>query len=1074
MTKRRRHQPCFGRLSLFTLLLSYSVAIEHAALAVPASDAEKSQAQRWIAAKFQAIPEKLPSRAHLTLNLRGRLLKNMATTKVYHTEVGSLPLKIADQTFPRGIYCPSTGSITVRLPSPGKTFQAIFGIDSNRVQSFYSNAGQGSVVGTVAIDGNERYRSHVMKEGLRGESVKVELDGAEEFTLTMTDAGDGVVERVDFNQADWAEARVELRNGQTVWLGDLPTAPLRTPYSSDLPFSFDYGGQPARELLGTWKQTTSKRVIDKQRTERTLLWQDPASGLQVRCVSIEYQDFPVVEWKLFFKNTGDKPTALIENVLPLDSQFERHNEGEFTLHHSNGSPHSLVKMSDPTDYAPRTTTLSPQESFDLGSKIGLPASHDLPFFNLEWNNQGIIVAIGWPGQWSASFQRNQDRGLTLQAGQELTHFKLFPGEEVRSPLIAMMFWQGSHWQRAQNLWRAWMIQHNLPRTGDGQLPPAHHAASSSAYYMESTGATISNQKMFIDRYREENIKPDYWWIDAGWYDYEDYWLNVGTWRPNQKRFPDGLHPISDHLHANDMKMILWFAPECVTRGSLIDRTHPEWLLKGGAEWWMGHALIQGEFPAHTNDSGLTLFEDVAAFGTGNPDATAQGRTQLADGEWHLVTATRFVDREADRSELNLYIDGQLERRSFSTNTRPLDANISWGVGRQHQTRGIVGDIDDVRIYDTALNAQQVAAVYARNDTLAPFAHYPFDGHTLDVVGEHHGEHIGSGEYQYIVGSTQASKDQALRFNNDYGVEIPNHVPNDFTLSCWVRMESPQAPPYGRGDFRLLNLSEPDCVAWLVDHIDEQIEKQGVDLYRHDGMPPLSYWRANDLPDRQGITEMKHVAGLLHFWDELKRRHPMLRIDICSGGGSRNELETLRRAVPLWRSDYAYETTGMQTLTYGMLPWIPYFGTAINATDSYTFLSQLAPANVTSWDVRRRDFDYDFCRRMLKIRSAVTDFYYADFYPLTSYRTENDVWMAWQFHDPESETGIVQAFRRPQSPANSLQLRLQEIQHDKRYQFSNLMDDTSFILDGKEIQTNGLPVTLNQRRTATLLHYQVVP
>jgi alpha-galactosidase len=33
-------------------------------------------------------------------------------------------------------------------------------------------------------------------------------------------------------------------------------------------------------------------------------------------------------------------------------------------------------------------------------------------------------------------------------------------------------------------------------------------------------------------------------------------------------------------------------------------------------------------------------------------------------------------------------------------------------------------------------------------------------------------------------------------------------------------------------------------------------------------------------------------------------NPQLRIDSCASGGRRNDLETMRRAVPLWRSDYA--------------------------------------------------------------------------------------------------------------------------------------------------------------------------
>jgi hypothetical protein len=30
----------------------------------------------------------------------------------------------------------------------------------------------------------------------------------------------------------------------------------------------------------------------------------------------------------------------------------------------------------------------------------------------------------------------------------------------------MLFWQGGDTVRAQNLWRRWMIAHNLPRTAD--------------------------------------------------------------------------------------------------------------------------------------------------------------------------------------------------------------------------------------------------------------------------------------------------------------------------------------------------------------------------------------------------------------------------------------------------------------------------------------------------------------------------------------------------------------------------------------------------------------------------------
>jgi alpha-galactosidase len=39
------------------------------------------------------------------------------------------------------------------------------------------------------------------------------------------------------------------------------------------------------------------------------------------------------------------------------------------------------------------------------------------------------------------------------------------------------------------------------------------------------------------------------------------------------------------------------------------------------------------------------------------------------------------------------------------------------------------------------------------------------------------------------------------------------------------------------------------------------------------------------------------------------------IDTCASGGHRNDLETLRRSVPLLRSDYIMEPIGQQCHTY---------------------------------------------------------------------------------------------------------------------------------------------------------------
>ena len=85
----------------------------------------------------------------------------------------------------------------------------------------------------------------------------------------------------------------------------------------------------------------------------------------------------------------------------------------------------------------------------------------------------------WSSAGPANGPRNSLRddatGLQVRGGQELTRFKLHPGEEVRAPLAVLQFWKGD-WIRSQNIWRRWMLAHNLPRPGGKPLPPAIMAA----------------------------------------------------------------------------------------------------------------------------------------------------------------------------------------------------------------------------------------------------------------------------------------------------------------------------------------------------------------------------------------------------------------------------------------------------------------------------------------------------------------------------------------------------------------------------------------------------------------------
>lgn len=294
--------------------------------------------------------------------------------------------------------------------------------------------------------------------------------------------------RPKWDQADWADARVTLADGRDVWLADLPLGPLSRPYSLEAPFSFRYGEHDSAELLPTWRVEHTNRDLGMQRTEYVETYTDPQTGLVVRCVAVTYSDFPVVEWTVYLKNSSSTPTPTLQNVRALDTEFERTAEGEFLLHHSKGSPNS------PTDFQPFATPLPPGDERTFSSIGGRPADGDFCYFNLEWAGEGVIAGLGWPGQWAARVSRDRQRGVRISAGQQLTHFRLLPGEEVRTPLVAVQFWQGD-WIGAQNVRRRWMIAHNLPRPGR-HLPPPQLAGGSGRQTIEMQDANEENQKDF--------------------------------------------------------------------------------------------------------------------------------------------------------------------------------------------------------------------------------------------------------------------------------------------------------------------------------------------------------------------------------------------------------------------------------------------------------------------------------------------------------------------------------------------------------------------------------------------------
>jgi alpha-galactosidase len=195
------------------------------------------------------------------------------------------------------------------------------------------------------------------------------------------------------------------------------------------------------------------------------------------------------------------------------------------------------------------------------------------------------------------------------------------------------------------------------------------------------------------------------------------------------------------------------------------------------------------------------------------------------------------------------------------------------------------------------------------------------------------------------------------------------------------------------------------------------------------------------------------------------------IDTCASGGRRNDLETLRRAIPLWRTDWRCEPIGTQCCTYGISLWIPLSGTGAADVDAYVFRSNMVPFTNCLFDIRVKTLDYNLLRRLAAQWRAIADGYFGDFYPLTEYSMTKDSWMAWQFDCPEAGNGFVQAFRREKCIFEVGRLRLQGLDPAAQYEVCDLDTAKPQQVSGRELTAKGLLVTIPEQPGAVVITYK---
>ena len=279
---------------------------------------------------------------------------------------------------------------------------------------------------------------------------------------------------------------------------------------------------------------------------------------------------------------------------------------------------------------------------------------------------------------------------------------------------------------------------------------------------------------------------------------------------------------------------------------------------------------------------------------------------------------------------------------------------------------------------------------------------------------------------------------------------------------------------------LLDLGTDKAWNYCYKTLCEIIEKLNISCYRQDfNFYPLSVWRAADTPERQGITEIKHINGLYRLWDSLREKFPHLIIDNCASGGKRIDIETLKRSIPLWRSDvycpanYKPEAAQVHNMSYAL--WMPYSGTGSGRNyDIYSIRSAYAPAMRLCHAFSAAEPFYE-CEKTELLRKcgneylALREYFSGDIHFLTDPSADESSWCAVQWSRPEYGDGMVQVFTHKKSIYKEATFSLKNIKQ-KNYVFLDL-DGGEFTVSGEELLNFGLTLRIEEKRKAKIFIYK---
>ncbi|BAN75017.1 MULTISPECIES: alpha-galactosidase [Lacticaseibacillus] len=276
-------------------------------------------------------------------------------------------------------------------------------------------------------------------------------------------------------------------------------------------------------------------------------------------------DLPVLLKQVAYRNLSDN-TLTITHAASIQLDFDDHAYDLITLTGAHLSEASVTRQ----PLTPGKKSIA--SNYGASGPQGVPATILAAPATDDFAGEALGVTLLWSGNFNYTAQVDQfgNSRLVMGLNPELFSWQLKPGKPFVTPEAAVAY-TTKGLNDLSHIFHQFFANHVMP-------VPRRNLIEYNTW--ESTYFDVSEAKVLAEIPKAEALGVELIVVDDGWFKNRPNDAGqLGDWVPDPVKFPRGLRPVADALHARGLAFGLWVEPEMISENSELYAAHPDWAMQ---------------------------------------------------------------------------------------------------------------------------------------------------------------------------------------------------------------------------------------------------------------------------------------------------------------------------------------------------------------------------------------------------------------------------------------------------------------------------------------------------------------